>query len=396
MSSTSQLCQLINKSDPHLLKEILQKYFEISLPDVMNDNPGKLRDLITSTIQSVDSKAVDGLECWAKTVNYLALMLARDPLRNVLPKELRCDGSSCPGNTHYVFLDQSLYAFSVQPEDFIKRLTYWCMMQRKRIVRHYRWVTYTAPRDGKLNDTDEAVLQFKDCLSEIVQVPSDHIVIDSFNNAKLKDCGLKEEIIYQICMSFNRPSTVRTVIEGGRLAHVTSPGEVSTVFVVYNPGSGHIEVLLEDLHDSEAIAQCVNQNLLISTDSMTKVCPVNYHYKQLARPFEADLGSEPVNWVKVTALSFNSDGSEVRYRIEPKGAERIYDLMSQVSPPDVDTHHVEVTFAQLTLQFNYTQFNRTSLVNIQFSGDKACYIDTNSEHERMVCSRLIKKWGFIK
>jgi hypothetical protein len=144
------------------------------------------------------------------------------------------------------------------------------------------------------------------------------------------------------------------------------------------------------------LARLTADLLLESPISGERIPIKQYDYQCLAGPFVFDIAGEKVDWVRVTQLGYSISGRTVEYRIGTRDPDDIHAAACQDIAQQFRFSDHRLTVARITVRIRKQMGERARTVHIMLRGDNGCNIKTKREKDRVLCDRLLEKWGIVK
>lgn len=255
---------------------------------------------------------------------------------------------------------------------------------------------YIAPKALSLRHDGEAKNAFHTAVAAQIGCPTDAVAVQLFKRLR-PDTETGEEVdLYQVSIHHNRSPEAIERVENSELVAQEVVRAV-TSHITYEPSNGYLEVLSKHTDGREALARIVANTLLQSPFQGEKIPLKQYDYQCLAAPRFFDITNEPLAWVRVVELGHTfANQDSLRFKVRPQGLNDIYLAAKHRIGPTFDFRHHPLTFARVAIRIQKTGKDRARTVTVILRDDNRCNIKTKRERDRILCDRLLSRWGIIK
>jgi hypothetical protein len=166
--------------------------------------------------------------------------------------------------------------------------------------------------------------------------------------------------------------------------------------VTYEPANGHLEVLSRDPQGREGLARLFADHLLKSPITGEHIPIKQYDYQSLAGPRFFDITGENVASVKVTELGYSVGNRSLTVKIWANDADDIYKASKALVAPAFDFRQHSLNYARLSIRLKKEGKDRARTIGVVLRDGNRCNIKTKREKDRVLCDRLLSKWGLVK
>ncbi|MBF0185940.1 MAG: hypothetical protein HQM06_16345 [Magnetococcales bacterium] len=178
---------------------------------------------------------------------------------------------------------------------------------------------------------------------------------------------------------------------------------VYEVSIVYEPGSGIIEVVANGTENRARLARLFAEIILRQGILGMRVPLRQYDLSQLLQPY--DFPSDPddgIDAVKILRLQLRrreAEQAHLALLAKWDRRETVYDYARQslIAADDLPNEYAvdEVLFS-VRLRPTRKSFWRRRTINIAIALPNGCNLKSKTEQERMICDKYLPRWGLVK
>lgn len=254
---------------------------------------------------------------------------------------------------------------------------------------------YKGPKDLSLASDTESRLAFHSDIARHYGCPTTDVAVLIFKRLR-PDTETGDDVqLYQVSVHYNRPPEVVDRVEDSEL--VPQPiVRAMCSHITYEPSTGYIEVLSRDVEGRETLARLTADRLLRSPIDGERIPLKQYDYQSLAIPRDFDLGGENVSAVKVTELGYCVDNRTLLVKVWANDPEDIHAASQILINPHFEFRHHLITYAKLSIRLRKQGRERSRTVSVILRDENKCNVKTKREKDRVLCDRLLEKWGLIR
>lgn len=243
---------------------------------------------------------------------------------------------------------------------------------------------------------DEATRDaFHDIVAEQLGCPKDAVAVQIFKRLRPDTKTGEDVALYQVGIHHNRPPELVDCVQHSELVPQEVVRAVSS-HVTYEPANGHLEVLSRDPEGREGLARLFADHLLKSPITGEHIPIKQYDYQSLAGPRFFDITSENVASVKVTELGYSVGNRSLTVKIWANDADDIYKASKALVAPAFDFRQHLLNYARLSIRLKKEGKDRARTIGVVLRDGNRCNIKTKREKDRVLCDRLLSKWGLVK
>ena len=256
---------------------------------------------------------------------------------------------------------------------------------------------YKAPKNLTVLDDPMAKHAFHEAVAQQLGCTNDEVAVQIFKRLR-PDTETGEEVdLYQVSVHHNRPPEIVDYVQQSELI----PQEVVravTSHITYEPANGHLEVLSKFTDGREVLARIVSDHLLQSPITGEKIPLKQYDYQSLNVPRNFDLTGEPsVFSVKVVELSYiGANYRALVVKIGFKDVDDIHTAARSLISPTFSFENRRLNYAKLSIRLKKPGKGRARTITVIMRDENKCNIKTKREKDRVMCDRLLAKWGLIR
>lgn len=393
MKDSENLTKLLNGSSPHLFRLVITLNFDVKLPEIEPDSGKRsIRNSFKDVICNISQISRKKINEWAEKINLLTDAVGRDVMESIRYDQL--DKSK-----HEEFdqlanqFDRSLWLLNNELILFNEALD-------RRLADIFRqkktcYTDFDGPKNVPLKQASEVDYEFHDCIADYINRPRDQVAISTFNRIH-PDSETGEDVsLFQICIHHNLAPEVIECVKQSQLDSMQITRAVCA-YITYEPSTGKLSVLSKDNKSREGLARIAADSFLESPISGEKIPLKQYEYQFLAEPFLFDIAGENIEWVKVTELSYKESGRTLSYKIGAKCPDDIYESAKQDIAPQFSFANHFLSTVEISVRFRKTASERSRTEKIVLKNESGCNISAKREKDRVVCERLLRKWGIVK
>jgi hypothetical protein len=223
----------------------------------------------------------------------------------------------------------------------------------------------------------------------------DAVAIQIFTRLRPDTDSGEDVTLYQISIHHNRLPESIDCVEASELV-TRDVIRAESTFITYEPSNGHLEVLSKNSGGREALARLVADAFLQSPITGEKIPLKQYDYQSLAATRIFDLSGENISSVKVVQLGYEVNNRELMFKIPSNDNEIIYVAARALIHSEFDFRQHKLTYARISIRLKKTATEKARSLSIVLRQDNKCNVKTKREKDRVLCDRLLVKWGLIK
>jgi len=392
MQDCEYLHTLIRRASPDRVIAMLQQHFYVTLNEPLPAGRSGLRLAVTDNLSSLPAARVRDINDWAERVGWLADGAGQDALLAICHEADTPDVLSSIEALDNPF-DRSLWLYAHHPALFQAGIdTRLANLYRQKSTCHSGFI---GPKGLTPGEDDGALRSFHQRMAEDLQCANEQVALELFKRSQLDEESGEMLSLYQVSLYYNlAPEFIDCV----KQSHLESQliTRASKIFITYAPTTGVIEVLSKNASGRERIARLFADYILAMPFEGDSVPLQYYDYQCLARPFVFDVGGEPIDWVKVTHISYSYSGRTLEYRIGVKEPLTIYQAAREDIGPQFRFCEHDITRVRISIGFRKKPGMRARTAHITLRGDNGCAIQALRENDRQTCRKLLVKWQLVR
>lgn len=393
MNDAENLHKLLSGANPALFRVVVNEMFGLSLPDCkQSDGKRKIRGSFSEVLAFLPVSQRLEIDAWAEQINTLTDGPGKDAIKSVRIEQL-------PEEQHELFdqignqYDRSLWLNVNAPSLFNEAINI-------RYVYVFRQSTaccsgFVGPKQLPIKAHQGAIESFRKKVANHFHCSDDQVAVDIFQRMNPSAESEQDISLYQINIHHNLAPEAVECVKQKQLDSEQVTRAAST-FVTYEPSTGHIDVYSKDPKGRDLLACSAADCLLESPIDGERIQLKQYSYQFLGSPYNLDIGGEAIEWVKVTRLGYAKGPRVLDYRIGTRNTEDIHKSAAQDIHPQFSFSSHRLTMAYITVRIRKQPGERARTVNIVLRGDNGCNIKTKREKDRILCDRLLYKWGIVR
>lgn len=394
MLDAENLCKLIRKIPPDTCRVFLNNHCSVSIPELdTKQNLTQQRAAISSVLTALSIAERQQLEQTAESIIMLSDASGRDALANICTKNISADNKAVLDAISNQCL-RALWFFENEHTLFLEALS----VRQADSFRQSRacYSGFVAPKNLEIHKDEKSLDAFHSAVAERLECAKQDVAIQLFCRLRADAKSHDDTVLYQVSIHHNlSPETIECVQDSEVVANDIIRA-IST-HVIYEPNTGHLEVLSKKHEDRSPIASIFADSLLATPFKGQSIPIKQYDYQSLASPKIFNIAGEPIQSVKVTELGYdglNGGTSMTKLRLSHPGT--IYQRARELYNDDFVFSDHRLTHATISIKLKKQGSERARTVSIIFNGENQCNIKSKREKDRALCDRLLAKWEFIK
>jgi len=393
MQDAENLTKLLTHLDPAAFRQVMIEEFGSELPETNSKDSKKAqREVLQAAMEALPFAIRQHMEEFAEKI----IMLTDGPGQDVVDGFR--DGIFDEGDRKTFDALRNQYERSVWLSQHAEELFKEALDARQADVFRQSSTCYSGyigPKNHSVADDATTQSAFHDIVAEQLDCPRDDVAIQIFKRIRPDTKTGEDVALYQVSIHHNRPPETVDCVQKSELVSQEIIRAVSA-HITYEPANGHLEVLSRDPVGRETLACLFADHLLQSPISGEKIPIKQYDYQCLAAPRIFDLSEENVGSVKVTELGYSVGNRFLTVKVLAKDPDDIYRASKTLVSPSFDFRQHPLTSARLSIRVKKVGKERARTIGVFLRDDNRCNIKTKREKDRVLCDRLLEKWGLVK
>ena len=395
MIDAENLSKLLGHLPPEVFSAFMTKKFGLEMPEL--DKKATKKDQRAGMAAVLETLAVSvrkEIEEIAEEIMLLSDGPGQDVLdgceQNILDDEARAQFAKTRGQ-----YERSLWLFLNEHDLFKEALN----GREADVFRQSPscYSGFTAPKNLKVLEDSTVHQAFHKAVADELGCVMPDVSVQIFKRLRPDTDSGEDVALYQVSIDHNRPPQVVDRVLDSEVVPQEIVSSISS-HITYEPENGHLEVLSKFNAGREELARIFSDHLLLSPITGEKIPLKQYDYQSLSAPRTFDLSNEPtVSRAMVTELGYcTANYQSILVKIGARSIDDIHAAARSLISPTFSFEGRRLNYAKLSIRLKKLGKGRARTISVIMRDENKCNIKTKREKDRVLCDRLLAKWGLIK